>query len=219
MATAPSSHALAAQARRLFVETLVWGVPATVQALLAGARRLAEEKVAPELSHKRQNLLLDLAAPLPRLQQALIDGFGHERPRPAPAGTVSLPGSGRNLFGGGADLQLVDDDTIDIEILGSRLALSITDKASSEFTDLRARMSVLERQEELPADDLLRPHVLARLVLEAWRSAGLSHEQWRVLQEVIHERLSELAVKACGPMSTCARSSAAPRAGMRRRYR
>jgi Protein of unknown function (DUF1631) len=195
MATPPASHALAAQARRLFVETLVWGVPAAVQGLLAGARRLAEEKVAPELSHKRQHVLLDITAPLPRFQQALIDGFGAERIAAVRATLATAPMGGRSLFSG-ADLQLVDDDTIDIEILGSRLALSMTDKASSEFTDLRARMSVLERQEELPADDLLRPHVLARLVLESWRAAGLTHEQWRVLQEVIHERFSELAVEA-----------------------
>ena len=195
MATAPASHALATQARRLFVETLVWGVPGTVQALLLSARRLAEEKVAPEISHKRQHVLLDITAPLPIFQQALTDSFSVERLAAVRSTPATTQLTGRSLFSG-ADLQLVDDDTIDIEILGSRLALAMTDKASSEFTDLRSRMSVLERQEELPADDLLRPHVLARLVLESWRTAGLTHDQWRVLQEVIHERFSELAVEA-----------------------
>ncbi|RZU00592.1 DUF1631 family protein [Rivibacter subsaxonicus] len=196
MATAPASHVLATQARRLFVETLVWGVPAAVQGVLAGARRLAEEKVAPELAHKRQHVLLDIASPLPQFQQHLVDAFGAARPQPAPSGTVTLPNSARSLFSGGADLQLVDDDTIDVEILTSRLALSMTDKASSEFTDLRSRMSVLERQEEMAADDLLRPHVLARMVLEGWRAAGLTLEQWRVLQEVIHDRFGDLVVEA-----------------------
>ena len=46
-------------------------------------------------------------------------------------------------------LSLVDDDTIEHEILSSRLALAMMDRASWEFTDLRSRMNVLESREEL----------------------------------------------------------------------
>jgi hypothetical protein len=57
-------------------------------------------------------------------------------------------------------LSLVDNDTIELEILSSRLALTMMDRASSEFTDLRSRINFLERREELEANDILRPQVL-----------------------------------------------------------
>ena len=42
------------------------------------------------------------------------------------------------------------------------------DRASWEFTDLRSRMNMLESREELDANDILRPHVLARIVTSSW---------------------------------------------------
>ena len=48
-------------------------------------------------------------------------------------------------------LSLVDDDTIEREILSSRLALAIMDRASWEFTDLRSRVALLEKRDELDA--------------------------------------------------------------------
>lgn len=190
MATASHPSALAAQARRVFVESMVWGVPSTIQRLHDGVHRLTHEKAVPELSHKRQHALLDLQTPLPRFQHLLVDllNAGPQsltwRTR---TGSMSPPGMPAPA------LELVDDETIDIEILASRLALAITDKASWEFTDLRARMSSLENNEDLPPDDMLRPHVLSRMVLESWREAGLTLEQWRLFQEVVHQHFAELA--------------------------
>ena len=63
-----------------------------------------------------------------------------------------------------ADLSLVDNKTIEAEILSSRLALAMMDRASWEFSDLRSRMLSLERHEELDVNDVLRPHVLSRIV-------------------------------------------------------
>src|SRR4029077_16559781 len=92
-----------------------------------------------------------------------------------------VPGGPRNK------LSLVDNDTIESEILSSRLALAMMDRASWEFTDMRSRMTVLEGRDELDPNDVLRPHVLARIVANAWRSAGLGHESWRTLQTVLHD--------------------------------
>lgn len=194
MATAHTPSALAAQARRVFVESLVWGVPSAIQRLHEGVHRLAEEKAVPELTHKRQNALLDLQKPLPRFQHVLVDLLN--------AGPQSLAWRTRTGTmtpppGAAApSLELVDDETIEIEILGSRLALAITDRASWEFTDLRARMSSLENNEDLPSDDPLRPHVVARMVLESWREATLSLSQWRLFQDIVHQHFSELAEEA-----------------------
>jgi hypothetical protein len=46
------------------------------------------------------------------------------------------------------------------------------DRASWEFTDLRSRMTLLEGRDELDTNDVLRPHVLARIVTASWRAAG-----------------------------------------------
>ena len=81
-----------------------------------------------------------------------------------------MPGTG--------GLSLVDDDTIEREILTSRLALAIMDRASWEFADLRSRLASLERRSELDAHDPVRAHVLARVALEAWRNSG--HEPGRL---------------------------------------
>ncbi|NMS37897.1 DUF1631 family protein, partial [Vibrio parahaemolyticus] len=94
----------------------------------------------------------------------------------------------------GAELSLVDDATIEHEILSSRLALAAMDLASFEFSDLRSRMQALERREDLANGDVLRPHVVARDVLDAWRSVGLSLECWRSVQPIVHEELAHLMV-------------------------
>ena len=77
-------------------------------------------------------------------------------------------------------LSLVDDDTIEREILTSRLALAIMDRAAWEFTDLRARVSrCSSAARNSTPHDLLRAHVLARIVLTpgaapAWTTGRLA---------------------------------------------
>jgi hypothetical protein len=89
-----------------------------------------------------------------------------------------------------AKLSLVDDDTIEHEIVSSKLALSMMDRASWEFTDLRSRMNVLEGREELDSNDALRPHVFARIVTASWLASGMGLEAWRQLQGVLHDEFS-----------------------------
>jgi hypothetical protein len=93
-------------------------------------------------------------------------------------------------------LALVDDDTIEREIFSSRLALAMMDRASWEFTDLRSRMAMLEKREELEPQDVLRAHVLARIVIDAWLGAGLSQASWRELQQVLHDEFALLVEEA-----------------------
>lgn len=93
-------------------------------------------------------------------------------------------------------MTLVDDDTIEREITGSRLALAMMDKASWEFTDLRSRMQLLEQSEELVVDDLLRAPVLAKLALDAWFRSGLGGSEWQMLQATLHAEFAELIGEA-----------------------
>lgn len=193
MATPAAPSALAAQARRVYMESLLLAVPTAVQGVLDGAHRLANEKAEPQLAHKRMNAAIDLTRPAPQWQQALIDSLGAMPRISTSGGRTSLGAAAASSMGSGRDtLQLVDDDTIEVEILSSRLALAMMDKASWEFTDLRARMSSLERREELDSGDALRPHVVARIVIDSWRLAGLSLEHWRTVQKVIHAAFGEM---------------------------
>src|SRR5205814_7614981 len=61
---------------------------------------------------------------------------------------------------------------------------------------MRSRMTMLEGRDELDPNDVLRPHVLARIVANAWRAAGLSHDHWRTLQTVLHDEFSHFAEEA-----------------------
>ena len=141
MATSPSTQsALAQQARRAYVEGALRGLPVLVQAVEKGARGLTSQSSEPSLAMKRRDLVLDLQKAAPFWQQgmmsmlrgALTSGLvSASRPGDLPAPAA------RNTGG----LSLVDDDTIEHEILSSRLALAIMDRASWEFSDLRSRIN------------------------------------------------------------------------------
>ncbi|HEU4458718.1 MAG TPA: DUF1631 family protein [Methylibium sp.] len=196
MAPPAASFALAAQARRVYLESLLLALPPAVRAVLDGMHRLANEKADPQTAHRRQNTALDLIRPAPAWQQQMIDAF-NAMPRPMKLGRTSIgavPAS--SLSAPSPALELVSDDAIEIEILSSRLALAMTDKASWEFTDLCSRMSSLEQRDELESDDVLRPHVVARVVIDSWRGAGLTLEHWKTAQKVTHETFGELIEEA-----------------------
>jgi hypothetical protein len=193
MAPTADPIALAAKARRNYVEDLLRGVPGVVRAVADGARLMLSQAAEPAQQYKRRDVVMDLQKAIPawqmgitrQLQGALAGGMS------TASRTGDLPSSGR-----AATMTLVDNDTIESEILSSRLALAMMDRASWEFTDLRSRMLSLERRDELGANDVLRPHVLARIVASAWQGAGLNHETWRVLQDVLHDEFSHFTEEA-----------------------
>jgi hypothetical protein len=187
MATPANPTALAQQARRAYVEGVLRGLPAVVQSIEQGARILAGQVAENPVAVKRRELVVDLQKAAPFWQQGMTSMLRSA----LTSGLVSasrpgdLPAAGNR-----GTLSLVDDDTIEHEILSSRLALAMMDRASWEFTDLRSRITMLERREELDPNDALRPHVLARIVTASWRTAGLSLDAWRVLQTVLHDEFS-----------------------------
>jgi hypothetical protein len=195
MATSAASLTLSAQARRIYTEELVEGL-VEVQRSVGNASRELLGKPADHATLQRRRDTADevqrfIAAwqqnAVHALRKALTEGLSAVKP-----GDLPRPGE-RQLLG---DLSLVDDDTIEREILSSRLSLAIMDRASWEFSDLRSRISSLERREELDAHDMLRSHVVAKLLVDTWRAAGLSLDSWRELQATLHEELSVLAEEA-----------------------
>ena len=188
MSTPANPTALAQQARRSYVEGLLAGLPAVVQAIDQGARILVSKVAEPAVAMKRRELVPELQKSGPYWLQGMTSMLRTARvtgmlsaTRP---GDLPLPASRH------AKLSLVDDDTIEHEIISSRLALAMMDRASWEFTDLRSRMTVLEGREELDTNDVLRPHVLARIVTASWRAAGLSLDIWRQVQGIVHEEFA-----------------------------
>ena len=193
MAQSADYAELAEQARRIYAEQLVKGLPALVNTLAESASRLLDKPSEHARFMRRRELVHELQkgaatwhkTMVNSLRNALLNGVSAVRPQDLPPPAAHQ-----------GPLSLVDDDTIEREILTSRLALAVMDQAASEFTDLRARMSLLERREELEPQDMLRAHVLARIVVDAWRSAGCSLDSWRELQFGLHEEVSGLVEEA-----------------------
>ncbi|MGY0201781.1 DUF1631 family protein [Leptothrix sp. BB-3] len=189
MAPAIHSPALASQARRFYFELLLRELPRAIKAVHQAAREQMSQSGSPELLSRRRDLVLDLPRLAPRWHQVMVQSLRN-------AVTPPPPGTPRSMTTHNAtkasELALVDDDTIELEIVASRMALAIMDKVSWEFSDLRYRMSALERREELDAGDILRPNVVARAAIDGWRAAGLSLENWRTAQSQLHDEFGAL---------------------------
>lgn len=189
-AAAPSS-VLAAQARRLYCDQVSRSLNRTVRAVIDRLREQCTQVGPPDLMLKRRDLLVDLPRQAGNWQQLFVAQLAAVlagRPNPAHGCRPVATQVG--------DLALVDDSTIDLEILVSRMALAMMDKASWEFSDLRYRMSALDRRDEMEPQDILRPHALARAAVDSWRTAGLSVEHWRLVQAPLHEEFAGLVHEA-----------------------
>ena len=76
-----------------------------------------------------------------------------------------------DLSGG---LTLVDDDTIELEIVTSRLALAIMDRASLGVRRPALARGHLEGRTDWTRRTCCALHVLARIVFDAWRGRPTS---------------------------------------------
>jgi hypothetical protein len=191
MATTANSSSLVVQARRVYTDALLKGLPGLVRAIDTAARELLSRPSAGAAQFERRELAEALKAGAGGWQMgmnnavrvaSLAGGVSAARPGdlPRPSSRAQPP------------LTLVDEDTIEGEILTSRLALAMSDRASWEYNDVRARMTRLEKRDELDGDDLLRAPVVARIVVKSWRGAGLTLDGWRLLQANLHEECSAL---------------------------
>lgn len=182
---------LAQQARRAHVEGLLNGLPAVVKAVERGTGLLVAQPAEPRLAMRRREWVPDLRKAAPLWLQGMTSMLRGARQTGMVAATRfgELPTAAtRN-----PKLSLVDDETIEHEIVTSKLALAMMDRSSWEFTDLRSRMNALEGRDEFEADDVLRPHVVACIATAAWRAAGLSLEMWRELQAVLHQEFGHFS--------------------------
>ena len=197
MLTRASPESQASQARRLYTEELVKGLAGLVQTGLDSARELLDKPAEHLAAQRRRDLMQGLMTGAQAWHRGIVSGLRKALLSPTtsarPSDLVSLASLSSAA---GAAMTLVSDDTIELEIVTSRLALAIMDRASWEFSDLRSRMAHLAGRAELDAQDMLRAHVLARIVFEAWRGAGLTLAGWRELQPVLHEEFAALVAEA-----------------------
>jgi hypothetical protein len=194
MVTGAAFQTLAGQARRLYTEELVKGLAPLVQDACETAKALLDKPSEHAALMRRRDLVQHIMKLAPAWHRGMVGGL-----RNALLYGVSASRVGEFAPPGGATvntMSLVDDDTIELEIMTSRLALAIMDRASWEFSDLRSRIVHLEQRGELEAQDLLRAHVLARIVVDAWRGAGLTQADWRELQPTLHDEIAHLAEAA-----------------------
>ena len=193
MAAATPSSLLAAQARRLYCEQLQRLMPRVAGTLTERVRdRIAEQARTPSAHHA---VYRDLLVDLPLQSGRWATAFGQQLQQAAAGRQVAPQGAGRNATRAD-ELAIVDDASVDQEIVVSHMAMALLDKASWEFSDLRYRMAALDHRDELDALDVLRPLALARAVSESWFTAGFSAEAWRVLQPMLHEEFAALIHEA-----------------------
>ena len=119
---------LAEQARRIYAEQLVKGLPAMVNHLAETARLLQDKPAEHEQRVRRRDLAHELRrgaavwhkTMVNGLRSALMDGASTSSRATGFASSATMSGP----------LTLVDDDTIEREILTSRLALAVMDQAA-----------------------------------------------------------------------------------------
>jgi hypothetical protein len=183
---------LAQRARHLFVDDVVVGLSPLVALVNAHPSRTVEAKLgdAPGGRQRREDAQYDLNKRGAAWHEAMIDGFSNavaEGVEATRLGPKTTPDQG---------LTLVEDDTIELEILAARLANAIIDRTQWEYADLRARAAVIDGREDLEKHDVMRAQSIGRIVVRAWDSAGLSKATWVEVEPVLRTEFSVLVQEA-----------------------
>ena len=92
--------------------------------------------------------------------------------------------SGQPISLSGA-LELVAEGAIDDQIMASRLAMRVLEKASTELNELRLRVQHLEKRQELSRGDVLLPDVTARILVDQWLEAEMTRDAWNLVQDAL----------------------------------
>ncbi|MFW9616260.1 DUF1631 family protein [Aquabacterium sp.] len=191
-------RALALTARLSFVEALMRGFEAMVQACLEGARVQAAQLGDPALAMKRRDLVLDLGK-LAAIWRADMDKALNEALRDLRVGrAVGLKPATSAITRADVPLSLLEDSDIERDLAVSRLAQAISDVTGSEYTDLNARLQAVQGAVE-PSNvqvDVLTPYWVGRVVVAAWLDCGLGLEHWGTLQSVVHQEVAQWALEA-----------------------
>lgn len=183
---------LAKQARELFTEQAVDGLPDLAKLLGERLSALLDQPAnAREMQERRDAWLAFQPA-----SAVWVSGTSAAWKKAQAASSALTPSlSVASLLDTGK-FELMDNEVVEARILASRVALRLLDFASWELNDLRLRIQNLEGTAELQKDDIFRPEVLARHLVDQWTQAQLSRGLWMLLQDIIQGRLSEHLLEA-----------------------
>ncbi|XXQ51763.1 DUF1631 family protein [Xenophilus aerolatus] len=194
MSTASASEfglQLARETRERFVQATDAAIGSAAQAVRERLVSLADETgTARTMQESRDNLVAYRGA------ESNWVSLSRAQWRKALGTTAGVASEGPSSGGNSLRLELVGDEVVENNILSSRLALAIQDKANFELNDLRLRIQYLEGSDELRAGDVLKPEFLAKLLVDQWLAAGMSRQLWTQVQGLLHAQLGEAAVKA-----------------------
>lgn len=84
-----------------------------------------------------------------------------------------------------AGLELVGTEVFENKILASRMVMSVMEKVSADFDDLRLRVKFLEGSEDLAEFDVLRPDVPVLKMVEQWSVSGMPGDSWPLVSDVV----------------------------------
>jgi hypothetical protein len=183
---------LARQARELFTEQAVDGLTDLSKALIERLSALLDQPGgAREMQERR-----DAWQAFEPASAAWVAGTRTAWKNAQTASLASRPPVSTPSLLDTDKFELMDNEVMEARILASRFALRLLDFASWELNDLRLRIQNLEGIAELEKDDIFRPEVLARHLVDQWIRAKLSRSMWTLLQDLIQVRLSEHLLEA-----------------------
>ncbi|MDA7418473.1 DUF1631 family protein [Xenophilus arseniciresistens] len=182
---------LARQTRERFVASTEAAIEAVAQAVRERLDHQAmQSATAREMQQHRDNQLAFRGAEMNWVSQSRL----HWRKALDESQQGSSGGSGSGLLS--MRLELVGDEVVENNILSSRLALAVQDKANFDLNDLRLRIQHLERRDDLDARDVLKPEVLPGVLVAQWLAAGMGRELWLAVREVLHASVAEAMATA-----------------------
>jgi len=178
----PRLSSVAQQARALFVQRSVRLLPGLAKAISESLSLMAEQRDStPKMQAMADAFLLFQKSGALWVRGTVSAWAGQLSPpvqQAAPTPSHS------------ATLELLGNEAVEHRIIASRLALRLLDMASWELNDLRLRIQSLEAVPELNRQDIFRPEVLTRHLVDQWTQAGLTVFVWLRVQEMVQKTLA-----------------------------
>lgn len=174
---------LAEQAHALFTERAIRILPELAKAIGDKLAAMAEQPGSAREMQEQRDALLAFQKSGPVWVQGTISAWSTAQTTPQVAR--------QSRFEDARKFELMGNEVMETQILGSRLALRLLDFSSWELNDLRLRMQHLEAIPELHKDDIFRPEVLARHMSEQWTNASLPRQLWITVQDLIQKTMAE----------------------------
>ncbi|MBC7608832.1 MAG: DUF1631 domain-containing protein [Polaromonas sp.] len=180
---------LAERARDLFTERAVRILPDLSKQLNEKLSALVDQPGSAREMQDRRDAWLSFRANSAAWIQGTVEAWKKARLLPDTAVSPRMQLDSTKF-------ELMDNEVMESKIVASRLALRLLDFASWELNDLRLRIQNLEGVTELHRDDIFRPEVLSRHLVEQWTNAKLSRDLWMMVQDIIQGRMAENLMEA-----------------------